>query len=64
MSFFVPFRNGSETEFAKLKEICSLSRVYADTYEERAELFYLLVNEKVKWFSQRVEETKKDFISK
>lgn len=63
-SFFVPFRIGSETEFAKSKAVRILSRVYADTYEECVELFNSLVDEKVKWFSQRAEETKKDFISK
>lgn len=63
-SFFVPFRSGSETEFAKLKAVRIYSRVYADTYEECVELFNSLVDEKVKWFLERVEETKKDLIEK
>ena len=61
-SFFVPFRSRSETEFAKSKAVRILSRVYADTYEECVELFNSLVNEKVKWFLERAEETKKDLI--
>lgn len=47
-SFFVPFRNGSKTEFAKSKAVRIYSRVYADTYEECVGLFNSLVNEKVK----------------
>lgn len=61
-SFFVPFRSGSETEFAKSKAVRILSRVYADTYEECVGLFNSLVNEKVKWFLERANETKKDLI--
>lgn len=61
-SFFVPFRNGSKTEFAKSKAVRIYSRVYADTYEECVELFNSLVNEKVKWFLERAEETKKDLV--
>lgn len=63
-SFFVPFKRGSETEFAKSKAVQIYSRVYADTHEECVELFNSLVNEKVEWFLQRAEETKKDFIGK
>lgn len=63
-SFFVPFRSRSETEFAKSKAVRILSRVYADTYEECVELFNSLVNEKVKWFLERAEETKKDLLEK
>ena len=62
-SFFVPFRSGNETEFAKSKAVRISSRVYADTYEECVKLFNSLVNEKVKWFLERAEETKKDSIS-
>lgn len=63
-SFFVPFRKGSEIEFAKSKAVHIYSRVYADTYEECVELFNSLVDEKVKWFLDRAEETKKDLIEK
>lgn len=63
-SFFVPFRSGSKTEFAKSKAVRISSRVYADTYEECVELFNSLVDEKVKWFLERAEETKKDLIEK
>lgn len=63
-SFFAPFRSGSETEFAKSKAVRILSRVYADTYEECIDLFNFLVNEKIKWFLERAEETKKDLIEK
>ena len=45
------------------KQLVSL-RVYADTYEECVGLFNSLVNEKVEWFLQRAEETKKDLIEK
>ena len=61
-SFFVPFRKGSKTEFAKSKAVQIDSRMYADTYEECVELFNSLVNEKVEWFLKRAEETKKDLI--
>lgn len=61
-SFFVPFRSGSEKEFAKSKAVCILSRAYADTYEECIDLFNSLVNEKIKWLLERAEETKKDLI--
>jgi hypothetical protein len=61
-SFFVPFRSGSETEFAKSKAVHISSRVYADTYEECVKLFNTLVNKKVKWFLERAEEMKKDLI--
>ena len=64
VSFFVPFKSGSKTEFAKSKAVRISSRVYADTYEECVELFNTLVNEKVKWFFDRAEETKKDLIEK
>lgn len=63
-SFFVPFKSGSEIEFAKSKAVRISSRVYADTYEECVELFNSLVDEKVKWFLERAEETKKDLIDK
>lgn len=36
--------------------------MYANTYEECVELFNSLVNEKVEWFLQRAEDTKKDLI--
>lgn len=61
-SFFVPFKRNSETEFAKSKAVQIDSRMYADTYEECVELFNSLVNEKVEWFLNRAEETKKDLI--
>lgn len=63
-SFFVPFKSGSKTEFAKSKAVRISSRAYADTYEECVELFNSLVDEKVKWFLERAEETKKDLIEK
>lgn len=63
-SFYVPFRSGSETEFAKSKAVRISSRVYADTYEECVDLFNSLVDEKEKWFLDRAEETKKDLIEK
>lgn len=63
-SFFVPFKRNSETEFAKSKAVQIDSRMYADTYEECVELFNSLVNEKVKWFLKRAEDTKKDLIEK
>lgn len=63
-SFFVPFKSGSETEFAKSKAVRISFRVYADTYEECVELFNFFVNEKVKWFLERAEKTKKDLIEK
>lgn len=63
-SFFVPFRKGSETEFVKSKAVGILSRVYADTCEECVELFNSLVDEKVKWFLERADETKRDLLEK
>lgn len=63
-SFFVPFKRNSETEFAKSKAVQIDSRMYADTFEECVELFNSLVNEKVKWFLKRAEETKEDLIEK
>lgn len=62
VSFFVLFKSGSETEFAKSKSVRISSRVYADTYEQCIELFNSFVNEKVKWFLERDEETNKDLI--
>lgn len=61
-SFFVPFKSGSEMEFAKSRAVRISSRVYADTYEECVELFNSLVNEKVEWFLKRAEDTKEDLI--
>lgn len=63
-SFFVPFKSGSETEFAKSKAVRIYFRVYADIYEECVKLFNSLVNVKVKWFLERAEKTKKDLIKK
>ena len=60
----MPFRSGSETKFAKSNVVRISSRVYADTYEECVKLFNSLVDEKVKWFLERAEETKKDLIDK
>lgn len=50
--------------FAKSKAVRISSKVYADTYEECVDLFNSLVNEKVKWFLDRADETKKDLIEK
>lgn len=60
--YFVPFKKGSETEFAKSKEVRFLSRVYADTYGECIELYNTLVQERIDWFNKRIEETKCDLI--
>lgn len=57
-------RSWSETVFAKSKAVRISSRVYADTYEECIDLFNFLKNEKVKWFLERAEETKKGLIEK
>lgn len=40
------------------------SRVYADTYEECVDLFNYLVDEKVEWFLESADGTKKDLIEK
>lgn len=61
-SFFVPFKSGSEIDFAKSKAVRITSRVYADTYEECVELFNKLVEDRVAWFKKRATETEKDII--
>lgn len=59
---FIPFKKNRKESLLSSKAVMFRSRVYADTYEECVELYNTLVQEKVNWFIQRIEEAKRDFI--
>lgn len=60
--YFIPFKKNHNTSFATSKIVDVTSRKYASSYEECANLYNELVNEKIKYFVTRAEETKKDLI--
>lgn len=54
--FFVPFRKGSETDYAWSKAIDISSRCYADTEGEATQGYNQLIENHIAWYDARIQE--------
>ena len=61
-AFFVPFKKNS-SGLATSKKVLIDSRDYADSYDECLEVYNERIQQKIRWFNQRIEEIKNDLIT-
>lgn len=61
-TYFAPYKKSSKSLAKSKKVLANLSRYYADTYKECAELYNSLVNDVIRYFWQRMRECAKDRI--
>lgn len=57
--FFVPYKKGTN-EKRRSGEVLFWSRRYADTYEEAVELYYEMIDDRIKKLQKMIEEAKAD----